>query len=324
MSLKERFSRVKVLVVGDVMLDRYHWGTVTRVSPEAPVPVVAHESTTLAAGGAANVAVNVAGLGAQPFLIGIMGDDDEATMLPDVLAASGISEAALFSFPGRKTTVKTRIVAHNQQIVRLDQETITELSPDEYSLVIGKLKEVIETIDVVLLSDYGKGFLTPPLLATLIATAKEQGRKVLVDPKGKDYSKYAGASLLTPNLRETAEACNLELHSGRLIETARDRLLHGLGLDALLITQGEHGMTILENGLAPVQLEATARNVYDVTGAGDTAIAALAVALGSGMELPMAARIANAAAGLVVERIGTTPVTAEDLALVESELTGGS
>ena len=312
------FSRVSVLVVGDVMLDRYWWGTVTRVSPEAPVPVVSHDSTSFAAGGAANVAANVVGLGSSVVLVGIIGDDDEADHLPKVLSAAGISALELFRVPGRKSTVKTRIVAHNQQIVRLDQETIVDLSPEEIAPIVERLQRLCSDADVILISDYGKGFLTRDLLGQLISLANKHGKPVLVDPKGKDYAKYAGATLLTPNKREAADACGIELHSTELLDVSRRQLLEGLDLEALLITQGEDGMTLLRTHEPPASLSATARNVYDVTGAGDTVIAALAVALGSGMDMLSAAELANVAAGIVVERVGTTPITTADLDAIQA------
>ena len=319
MDLIERFTKVRVLVVGDVMLDRYWWGSVSRISPEAPVPVVSLESTTLAAGGAANVASNVAGLGANPFLIGITGDDPEASDLPSVFAEKGILDFELKAIPGRKTTVKTRIVAHNQQMARIDQETIDEIASADAVKMIERLERRLEEIDVVVISDYGKGFLTREILSSLILAAREMGKPVLVDPKGKDYSKYQGATMLTPNKREAAEACGIEPASGDLVETAKQKLLIDLDLDSLLITLGEDGMTLLQKDAKAANLSATARNVYDVTGAGDTVIATLAVAIGSGMDIFDAARVANLAAGIVVERVGTTPITQADLATIVSE-----
>ena len=319
MDLIERFTKVRVLVVGDVMLDRYWWGSVSRISPEAPVPVVSLESTTLAAGGAANVASNVAGLGANPFLIGITGDDPEASDLPSVFAEKGILDFELKAIPGRKTTVKTRIVAHNQQMARIDQETIDEIASADAVRMIERLERRLEEIDVVVISDYGKGFLTREILSSLILAAREMGKPVLVDPKGKDYSKYQGATMLTPNKREAAEACGIEPASGDLVETAKQKLLIDLDLDSLLITLGEDGMTLLQKDSDAANLSATARNVYDVTGAGDTVIATLAVAIGSGMDTFEAAKVANLAAGIVVERVGTTPITQADLATIVSE-----
>ncbi|CAN5602003.1 hypothetical protein BH18ACI3_BH18ACI3_08530 [soil metagenome] len=313
MKILDNFADVKVLVVGDVMLDRYWWGRVGRISPEAPVPVVSLERTSLIAGGAANVAANVAGLGAKPFLFGITGKDEGAKLLPEVLQKSNISAFELFPIKDRKTTVKTRIVAHNQQVVRLDQETSTPLNSRETASLLKKIEAAFDLIDVVILSDYAKGFLTDELIRRLISQGKKKGKIVLIDPKGKDYSKYSGATILTPNQREAADACGLEDNCSNLVERSGEMLLERLGLKALLITQGEKGMTLLQKGKSSSYLPATARKVYDVTGAGDTAIATMAVALGSGMDFLQAAEIANTAAGLVVEKIGTTPITREML-----------
>ncbi|MBA2335452.1 MAG: D-glycero-beta-D-manno-heptose-7-phosphate kinase [Blastocatellia bacterium] len=313
MKILDNFADVKVLVVGDVMLDRYWWGRVGRISPEAPVPVVSLERTSLIAGGAANVAANVAGLGAKPFLFGITGKDEGAKLLPEVLQKSNISAFELFPIKDRKTTVKTRIVAHNQQVVRLDQETSTPLNTRETASLLKKIEAAFDLIDVVILSDYAKGFLTDELIRRLISQGKKKGKIVLIDPKGKDYSKYSGATILTPNQREAADACGLEDNCSNLVERSGEMLLERLGLKALLITQGEKGMTLLQKGKSSSYLPATARKVYDVTGAGDTAIATMAVALGSGMDFLQAAEIANTAAGLVVEKIGTTPITREML-----------
>lgn len=320
MSLKQKFAQVSVLVVGDVMLDRYWWGTVSRISPEAPVPVVSLDSTTFAPGGAANVAANIAGLGASPWLVGITGDDGEAAHLPTVLVDTGVGNFDLTAIAGRKTTVKTRIVAHNQQMARIDQETVAEISSAEASEIASRLIERVIQVDAVVISDYGKGFLTNELLSSLITAARKHEKPLIIDPKGTNYSKYRGATMLTPNKREAAEACGIDPGSADFLKTAREKLLVDLGLDALLITLGEDGMTLLKENGDSVDLSATARNVYDVTGAGDTAIATLAVALGSGIDLFEAANVANLAAGLVVERVGTTPVAQADLTTIENEL----
>lgn len=311
MSKFENFSDVTVMVIGDVMLDRYWWGMVERISPEAPVPVVSLDRTSLIAGGAANVAANVAGLGAVPILIGIIGDDEEANIFPQVLIDANIANFKLFPFKNRKTTLKTRILAHSQQIARIDQETKTELTPAEASGLFAEITPFLSQADIYVLSDYAKGFLTAEFVKNLINYANTNGKMILVDPKGKDYSKYASATLLTPNQQEAADACGLDNHSADLVERSGEMLLGDLSLKALLITQGDKGMTLLQPRKPPALLKAAARKVYDVTGAGDTAIAAMAVALGCGNTFERSAEIANLAAGLVVESLGTTPVTLE-------------
>ncbi len=307
----KKFSGVKVLVIGDVMLDRYCWGDINRISPEAPVPVVALAKTSLTAGGAANVAANIAGLGAKPHLVGITGLDADAAFLPDVLKRSGIKRFSLTALANRRTTVKTRIVANNQHVVRIDDETTTPISKREATALFAKIDKLIDGHDVMLISDYAKGMLTHELLSRLISKAKRKKKIIVIDPKGKDFSKYRGATVITPNEREAAEACHVDVHRQDLIDRAGKTLLDELTLEGLLITQGAKGMTLLQKGERIIHLKASARKVFDVTGAGDTVIATLAVALGSGLDIVESARLANLAAGLVVEQVGTTAVSSQ-------------
>lgn len=309
-----RFSQVKILVFGDVMLDRYWWGSVERISPEAPVPVVRLEKTSLVPGGAANVAVNVASLGATPHLVGVVGDDEEGKYLADTLIKSSISPDLLLKLNDRPTTVKTRIVAHNQHIVRIDNEKTNFLQNEHEETLWLLLEKEAEKVDLIVVSDYAKGLLSKNLLARLITKAREDNKPILVDPKGKDYSKYSGATLLTPNRREAREACNFEEHQTvDDVTIAGNTLISALNLQALLVTQGENGMTLFQNGEKPVHFQTKARQVYDVTGAGDTVIAALAVAMAAGANLLQAAELSNISAGLVVEEVGTTTINREKL-----------
>ncbi len=313
MRILESFSNVKVLVVGDIMLDRYWWGSVRRISPEAPVPVFSMEKTTSKAGGAANVAANVAGLGAKPFLIGVVGDDNEASELPEILEKSNISANFLVEIKNRPTTVKTRVIAHSQQIVRIDQETVIGLTQEEEKLVWEKIELLLGEIEIIIVSDYAKGVLTDNLLARLISTARERNIKILIDPKGKNYLKYKGATLLTPNKKEAADACKLEENGQNLVEIAGKNLIDEIETEAVLITLGEEGMTLFEKNKKPKYFKALAREVFDVTGAGDTVIATLAVALGAGASPAKASELANIAAGLVVRQIGTTAIKFNEL-----------
>lgn len=312
-SLIENFSKAKILIVGDVMLDRYWSGSVTRISPEAPVAVVNLQKKKLVAGGAANVAANVAGLGAEPFLVGVIGKDEEGAEFPALLKSVNISADYLVKLPDRPTTVKTRIVAHNQHIVRLDQEEKKPLSAQQEKIVLQKIEQIFNGIDLIIVSDYAKGLLTKNLLARLITLAKEKRKKILVDPKGKDYSKYKGATLLTPNRREAAESCKLEEDGENLIRQAGKLLLEDLNLEALIITQGEDGMTLFEKEKVTAHFPASAREVYDVTGAGDTVISTLGVALASGLDLKTSVNLANIAAGIVVGHFGTTAISLKEL-----------
>ena len=305
--LIEKFNQVKVLVIGDVMLDRYWWGSVNRISPEAPVPVVNLEKTSNAVGGAANVAANIKGLGAVPFLVGVIGNDDGGDIFKDSLEHLGISAKYLLTVDNRPTTIKTRIIAQQQQIARIDQETGNNLTADDEAKLLDGLLKLLSEIDIVVVSDYSKGLLSDNLLSLLITNTKKLNKKILIDPKGKDYNKYKNATLLTPNRKEAAEAS----HKISVAEAGQD-LMNKLSLESLIITQGEDGMTIFEKE-TETHLPALARHVYDVTGAGDTVIAALAAALGSGEDLLTAARIANIAAGFVVEELGTTVITTDKL-----------
>ncbi len=322
MQLFDSFPKTRVLIVGDVMLDRYWWGTAARISPEAPVPIVKLSKSTLSAGGAANVAINVAGLGAIPILLGIVGVDSDADSIRRILQSTGVETLDIIGVENRPTTVKTRVIAHSQQVVRVDQERNDPISVNIEGDIEERLKTLVADTDVVVISDYAKGLLTNRLLNTLITEAKISGKSILVDPKGKDYTKYCGATLLTPNSREAAQACNLsEEDASTIVEIAGNRLLHELDIGSLLITQGEAGMTLFRHDLEAKHFPTAARRVYDVTGAGDTVIATLATAIGAGSDIETAVEIANLAAGVVVERIGTSAVTIED---IRDPSTGGS
>jgi D-beta-D-heptose 7-phosphate kinase/D-beta-D-heptose 1-phosphate adenosyltransferase len=320
MDIKSKLKGVKVLVVGDVMLDRFWWGDVSRISPEAPVPVVRLKNTTLAAGGAANVAANISGLGAEPILLGCVGDDAEADELKKVMEDFGIDSSNLINLPQRNTTVKTRVIAHSQQVARVDQETAAEISAEIQNKVFDTFIDLIKDVEAIAVSDYAKGFLPEALTLRLIQASAERRVPVIVDPKGRDYSRYKNATLLTPNRREAAESCNLDDIGKPVVDDAGNRLLNELELQAVLITEGEDGMTLFERNSEPFHLTASAREVYDVTGAGDTVLAAIAASLAAGFDLRRSAEIANVAAGLVVEKVGTSIVSidAVQAALPES------
>jgi D-beta-D-heptose 7-phosphate kinase/D-beta-D-heptose 1-phosphate adenosyltransferase len=309
----ENFANVAALIVGDAMLDRYWWGQARRISPEAPVPVVQLQHCTQTAGGAANVAANVAGLGARATLVSVAGADEAGAELRRLLDAQGIETKHLVTLAGRPTTVKTRVVAQGHHIVRLDQEEAGPLNERHAAELAERIKAALPTADVLVFSDYAKGLLTPALLREVIPAARQLGKPVLVDPKGRDYRRYQGATLLTPNRKEAAQVCGLDEEEPDAVAQAGRKLLETLAVDALLITQGEDGMTLFRRDHAPQHLPTRARAVYDVTGAGDTVLATLAVALGVGNDLPAAAHLANVAAGLVVEQVGTTSISVAQL-----------
>jgi D-beta-D-heptose 7-phosphate kinase/D-beta-D-heptose 1-phosphate adenosyltransferase len=309
--LVERFQTKQILVLGDLMLDQYWWGTVTRISPEAPVPVVHKQKSTVVPGGAANVAANVASLGGVPLLVGLVGDDGAAHDLRVALAHRGVSSEYLVSDDKRPTTVKTRVVAHGQHVVRVDDEDASPIAPALADRVASQVLALLPTVALLIISDYAKGLLTSELLDHVITAAREHGCRVVVDPKGSNYARYHGADLVCPNRLEALEASGLEPTTD--MQRVGQHLLAKFPIAAVLITLGEAGMLLLEPDHQVVHISAVARTVYDVTGAGDTVMASLGLALAAGAELRSAAWLANIAAGLAVEQIGTTAVTAAQL-----------
>ncbi len=311
MNFPDNFENIRVLVVGDVMVDRYWWGSVDRISPEAPVPIVRLGSTSVTAGGAANVAANISGLGATPLLVGCIGNDDGAALVPDMLSRNSVSPEYLVPVTGRPTTVKTRIVAHNQHVTRIDLESAEPINADVEDRLIENIEKLIDSADIVLVSDYAKGVVSRRVLESTIAAARQAKKPVAVDPKGAEFSKYRGAAIITPNRQEAAAAAGIGINGD--IGLAGRKLLDEACARAVLITQGDQGMTLFEAGREAVHFAASARDVYDVTGAGDTVIATLAVLMAAGADLEAAAKIANVAAGVVVEQVGTTPITMSTL-----------
>jgi D-beta-D-heptose 7-phosphate kinase/D-beta-D-heptose 1-phosphate adenosyltransferase len=301
------FSQARVVVAGDVMLDRYVFGSTERISPEAPVPVVHVQAADDRPGGAANVAVNLAALGAATSLVGVVGRDESAQLLASLLEASGV-QCEFATADDRPTTTKTRVHSRGQQLIRLDDETAVAMPGDAVSAALAR---VLGGSGAVVLSDYGKGALAE--VQTMIAACRGAGIPVLVDPKGADFSKYRGASIVTPSQGEF-EAVAGKVESDDDLVTRARAMVDELGLDALLITRSEKGMLLVESGSEPLFLSTQAREVYDVTGAGDTVIATLAAALASGQGLAGAAALANFAAGLVVGKIGVATVTPGELA----------
>jgi D-beta-D-heptose 7-phosphate kinase / D-beta-D-heptose 1-phosphate adenosyltransferase len=302
-----RFNQAQVIVAGDVMLDRYWHGSTSRISPEAPVPVVNIKNHDERPGGAANVALNIAALGAKAALIGAVGDDDNARSLQAQLDGVGV-DCDFQRSAQRPTITKLRVISQNQQLIRLDFEKgfLAEDVVEFPALLKGQL----ENAGAVILSDYGKGALQEP--QKLIALARASGVPVLVDPKGTDFSKYRGATLITPNLKEFEQVVGHCETEQQLVDRGI-ALLRELKLDALLITRSEQGMTLLRDGQPELHLPAQAREVYDVTGAGDTVISVLATTLAAGVDLPQAVALANLAAGLVVAKLGTATVSAPEL-----------
>jgi rfaE bifunctional protein kinase chain/domain len=308
-----RFQSTAVLVVGDLMLDRYWYGAVSRVSPEAPVVVVSKTHAVLAPGGAGNTAANIAALGGQVKLLGVCGRDTAAAELRSALAERGVGDLLWIEDPDRPTTVKTRVIAHQQHVVRIDEETSQPISPHLETRLIAAVEQVIPEVQAVILSDYAKGVLTESVLRAIIVSAQGAHKPVFVDPKARDAQRYRGASLLKPNRAELGLLANRVIRDRAATIEAATTLMAGLESTAILVTEGAEGMTLLRPGCAPVSFSGLARALYDVTGAGDTVIATLALALASGCDWVPAAELANHAAARVIEKLGTAACTGDDL-----------
>jgi len=305
-------ENVWALVIGDLMLDRYLWGKVERVSPEAPVPVVLLDKENSRPGGAANVAANLAGLNLPCRLLGCIGEDDAGRQLIAAVAESGVETAAIVRLPNRPTITKTRIVGGHQQMLRLDRESSAPFAADELKRVEDAVRQALrDSPTIIILSDYAKGVLHPEICQLVIRLAQAAKIPVLVDPKGRDYSKYRGATALTPNRRETSDACGGVADIDALLDSA-DVLRQNLALEFFAVTRSEEGISLIEQGQR-LHIPAMARQVFDVSGAGDTVIATLAAGMVAGLNHVDALHLANLAAGIVVGQVGTVPIGRDEL-----------
>jgi D-beta-D-heptose 7-phosphate kinase/D-beta-D-heptose 1-phosphate adenosyltransferase len=312
-SLVGAFAGRRVLIVGDVMLDEYLWGEVTRVSPEAPVPVVVTRRRTCVPGGAANAARNVASLGGKAILVGLVGEDSQAEALRTALEEAGISTGNLVADSTRPTSTKCRVVAHRQQVVRLDQEDSSQIAGIVEESLLARALELLPSADACVISDYAKGVVTPRIASELIEAARQMGKPVVVDPKGANYQKYQGATIITPNVHEAEVALNRKLASEGNVVAAGQQLCELLCGTAVLITRGAQGMSLFQLDCTPLHIPTVARNVFDVTGAGDTVVATLALQLAAASSLEEATYLANQFAGIVVGKFGTAVVALEDV-----------
>ena len=312
-AIVERLRGHQVLVIGDLMIDEYLRGDVHRVSPEAPVPVVDLRSTEHRLGGAANTAHNLAQLGAQVTLIGVVGDDDGARVLAAALARAGIAERTVVDHD-RPTTRKTRVVSGGHQIVRIDAERRTAVTGAVFEALVAIIDLAVATTDAVVLSDYAKGVITRPLAERAIAACRRRGVPVVVDPKHRDFATYAGATIITPNLAELERAVGHPVHELAEIDRAAVALAAIVDGAALLVTRGADGMTLYQGGARGHHVPAAAREVFDVTGAGDTVVATLTLALAATLPLAEAMELASLAAGIAVTRRGTSTVAPDELA----------
>jgi D-beta-D-heptose 7-phosphate kinase/D-beta-D-heptose 1-phosphate adenosyltransferase len=301
------------------MLDEHIQGQVRRLSPEAPVPIVEIQSRRFHPGGAANVAANITSLGGKALLAGIIGADAPGTQLCEELSSRAVAPEYLIAAPDRRTTTKSRVMAGGQHIVRFDEECRLDLSPEQEDALARRAAECAREADACIISDYAKGVVTAKICQTVITAASQQGIPVVVDPKGTDYTKYDGATVITPNLNEArvvAGTYDSRFHarddSGILIEDIAETIMSRCSA-SLLITRGSEGMSLFERGARPVTIRARARQVYDVTGAGDTVVATLALALAAGLSLENACRLGNLAAGIVVGELGASTISQEAL-----------
>jgi len=310
----------KVLVIGDLMIDEYIWGGVTRVSPEAPVPIVGITNETLRLGGAANVAHNILGLGGRVELCGLLGDDQMGRWIKSDLKGKKVGTRGIITSAGRPTTVKTRVIAHDQQVVRVDKEVTTPLDRADEDVILGSAESFLGECGCVVVSDYAKGVITPTLMRRLVDMARDFSVPVAVDPKISQFSIYKGVTVLTPNLFEAAAGAGLVIDSMEALVKAGRRIIEKLACKYLIITRGDQGMTLFSGRKEYSHIEAFSRHVYDVTGAGDTVISTLSLALASGLSMEEGAYLANVAAGVVVGEVGTVPISSELMRLRFKEL----
>jgi rfaE bifunctional protein kinase chain/domain len=306
--IQKCFAGKRVAVVGDLMLDRYFWGTVSRISPEAPVPVVEVDEESTRLGGAANVANNIASLGGVPVMMGVVGRDIGAEILKKLIAGNGFPTDGIVIDDSRPTTIKTRVIAHGQHVVRIDQEKKADLNAGVQAKIIAGLEKQIESLDGIILEDYNKGVLTKGLIQSVITLAKEHKKTITVDPKFNNFFDYQGVSVFKPNRKEAEEALGHRLYDYRDMEAAALELFTRLNAENVLLTLGEKGMLLLERNGSLAHVETKARNVADVSGAGDTVIATLTMAMVAGASVRESAALANYAGGIVCGEVGIVPI----------------
>jgi rfaE bifunctional protein kinase chain/domain len=311
--LMDKFKRTSLLVVGDVMIDEFIWGTVSRISPEAPVPVVAVAREDLLLGGAANVVHNVHSLGGHVLLAGVIGNDRMGERVKELLLKEKIDRDGLITEPDRPTTVKTRIIAHSQQVVRYDREYKRPISIQSQEKICRYVESHWNAVDGIIISDYGKGLLCPALMNLIMEKRKNDGKIVAVDPKMNNFPLYRGVTIVTPNRLEAEAAAGIQITDEKSLTKVGKALLDRFSCEAVLITRGEEGMVLFDRSGSVITVPTVAKEVYDVTGAGDTVISTLTLSLASGSSYAEAAVVANYAAGIVVGKVGTATVSREEL-----------
>ncbi len=309
----DRFAQARILVVGDIILDEYIWGKVSRISPEAPVPVVEVHRETRMLGGAANVASNLARLGATTVLCGVIGADQAGKEILKMIKDLGLATEAVISDRLRPTSIKTRVIAHNQQVVRFDKESREPLGNENLGRILQYVSGVLAETDVILISDYGKGVVSRGLMEGIMRLARDRNIPIAVDPKTGNFPCYVGADIITPNHEEAGSYCRFVIEDDKSLMQAGQMLLADLSCAAVLITQGKDGMTLFEKAGKVTHIPAVAKEVYDVTGAGDTVIATLCLGMAAGLDLASSALLANFAGGIVVGKVGTSTVSPDEL-----------
>jgi D-beta-D-heptose 7-phosphate kinase/D-beta-D-heptose 1-phosphate adenosyltransferase len=326
LNIIKKFDRARILVVGDIMVDHFVYGTVSRISPEAPVPVVNVKSEKLMPGGAANVVNNAVKLGAKVYVAGVVGDDYNGDILKRLVGKSGgkdkpevkVDSSYILTLKNFQTIIKTRVIAHNQQIVRFDREDNGKFTAQVYKRLMDGIKKIADDIDAVIISDYGKGLIERKFFSSLVSFLREKNKFIALDPKVENFKFYKNVSILTPNINETSGGSGVKINDEKTLEKAGRTIIKKIKPDYLLVTRGEDGMSLFSggagNGGKPLHLRARAKEVYDVTGAGDTVISTLAVAKSVGASITDACYIANAAASIAVSQLGTYAVGADELA----------
>ena len=312
-AILNNFKKASVLVIGDLVMDHFVWGKVRRISPEAPVPVVEVSSESFMLGGAANVVNNIHSLGGKVLVCGVVGRDEMGKKLIHELRLKGISSDGVIVEDGRPTSVKTRVIAHSQQVVRFDREKKEKVHLGTVKTIMDYVSKKINSFDSIIISDYAKGVISEELVEEVIALAKKKDKPIAVDPKVGHFDFYKYATIVTPNNDEASKASGIEIENEASLLRAGEVLLNKLGSDAVLITKGEHGMSLFENNGEITHIPTVAKEVYDVSGAGDTVIGTVALSMASGASLKEAAVISNFAAGIVVGKIGTATVTPKEL-----------
>ena len=312
-AITERIGQARVLILGDIMLDEYLFGSVSRISPEAPVPVVEITSSRRLLGGAANVAANIRALGDEPLLLGTVGEDEASIKLAQLLKQRGISSEYLVNDRSRQTTIKTRVIAHSQQVVRADREDRHELNDDTRNRVLKRFMSVVDSLQAVIISDYGKGVITKSLLENIIEVCLQKDIFIAVDPQDTHFHNYRRVSVITPNHHEAGFAYGRRIVSEADLMEVGAGLLRKLQAKSILITRGADGMSLFQDGAEPTHIPTFARKVFDVTGAGDTVISCFVSAVCAGADLVEASIVANVGAGITVAEVGTATVAVSQL-----------